>query len=79
MLPCMRQDAVCFTGLETPPRAARRSRRDFWLNMMTRPHPFISVPFLIIPPPMALKKLPEPNDTRTMRTGEELTAGEGCQ
>lgn len=74
-----RQDAVCFTGLETPPRGARRSRRDFWLNMMTWPHPFITVPFLIIPPPMALKKLTELKNTRTMRTAEELTAGEGCR
>lgn len=37
-------------------------------------------PFLItLPPTTALKKLAKLNSTRTMRTGEEMTAGERYQ
>ena len=50
-------------------------RVTFSLNMVAWPHPFTYLhPLPSSPSPMALKKLAKPNSTRTMRTGEELTA-----
>ena len=59
------QAAVCEAGcrlvLGSGNATSSSPKGDLWLNTMPWPHLFISAPFLITPPPMALKKMTEPD------------------